>query len=129
MFGIKKVILDKLDDIIVKNNCELKSFIGFDVIKNRDVHGVEYELKNDEQKYYLIEKIGDISIFISEDRLLNTLLNDYIDDIESGDIYAHGYPESRLIPSNHHEDCQKYFIDEVEAYITTKVRDIIEQYF
>lgn len=129
MFGIKKVILDKLDDIIVKNNCELKSFIGFDVIKNRDVHGVEYELKNDEQKYYLIEKIGDISIFISEDRLLNTLLSDYIDDVESRNIYDHGYPESRLIPSNHHEDCQKYFLEGVIGDITEKITDIIEQYF
>ena len=99
------------------------------MIKNKDIHGVEYELKNKEQKYYLIKKFDNMSIFISEEHLLNTLLSDYIDNIKSGSLYDHGYPESRLIPSDHHEKCQEYFIEEIIETISEKINNIVEQYF
>lgn len=126
---MKKIILDGLDDIIFKNNYDLDSFMGITVTKHKDIKGVEYELKEYEEKYYRLGKFEGNSIFISENRLLHTLLNEYISEIESGSIYEHGYPESRLIPSTHHEDCQEAFLDNILVDMTEKIKDIIGQYF
>lgn len=127
--NMKRIKLNKLNDIIVSDTYEPNSFIGFDVIKNKDINGVEYELKNNEEKYYFFNKFGSSLIFISESHLLNVLLGEYIDDIESGNIYDHGYPESRLIPSNHHEKCQEYCLEHILGDISDKVKNIISEYF
>ena len=126
---MKRVKLEKLNDIISTNTDDLSSFIGFDVIRNTDINNVEYELKGDEDKYHFLCKFGDNAVFVSESHLLQTLLGEYIDDIESGDIYSHGYPESRLIPSDHNERCQESCLEQILVDITEKVSDIIEQYF
>ena len=125
---MKKIKLSKLNDIVIKEIDE-DYFIGFSVTKHTDVNGITYELKDMEEKYYFLTKFGENKIFISETHLLYTLLGEYINNIESNDIYAHGYPESRLIPSNHHEECQKYYLEQIQEDITEKVSDIINQYF
>lgn len=126
---MKKIQLDQLDDIIIRSNCDLKSFVGFDVIKSKDVNGVEYSLKNNEQKYCLFKKLENMSIFVSEEYLLNVLLNDYIHEIESGSIYEHGYPEGRLVPSNHIEMCRGYFLEGVMSDIQEKVVNIMDEFY
>lgn len=128
--GIRmKILLEKLDDIIIKNDCEFKSFIGYNVTNHKDVNGIKYQLKKDEEKYYPIKKIDNMTIFVSESHLLNTLLNDYIDEIESESIYEHGYPESRLIPTNFREDCQESHLAHITDIITDKVSGVITEYW
>lgn len=126
---MKKIALDELNDIIFRNNCDLNSFMGITVTKHRDINGVAYELKHKEDKYYRLGKFENSLIFVSENRLLRTLLKEYIDEIESGSIYGHGYPESRLIPSTHYEDCQEGTLDNILEEVTEKIKDIIGQYF
>lgn len=126
---MKTVILNKLNNIVVRNDCDMSSFKGVKVAKHRDIHGNEYELKADEEKYCLVQTIGDISIFASEEYLLSVLLRDSIEDVESGVIYDHGYPEGRLIPSNHHEMCQEEFLMHVKDDFNEKIENVIGQYF
>ena len=125
---MKRIKLDKLSDIII-NDTYPDYFMGYSTTKHRDINGVEYELKNKEQKYCLLGVFHDSKIFVSEDHLLHTLLLEDIDSIESGDIYSHGYPESRLIPSNHYEECQKYFLERIHEDIAEKVDNAISHYF
>ena len=99
------------------------------VIKKKDINDTEYELKNNEDKYYYLDKLGDNSIFVSESYLLDALLSDYIKNIESNDIYEHGYPESRLVPSNHYESCQESYLEYVLNEVSEKVSNVISSYF
>lgn len=126
---MKKVILEKLDDIIFKNNTDLQSFVGITVTTNKDIHGNIYELEDEEEKYYLLDKVFDNSVFISETKLLQTLLTDYISDIEDHSIYEHGYPEGRLAPTNFYEDCQNATIQSAQEEISGKILDILDEYF
>lgn len=126
---MNRIILDKLNDIVFKNNCDLDIFLGTTVTKHKDIKGVEYELKENEDKYYRLGTFEDSSVFISENRLLHTLLNEYIHEIESGRIYEHGYPESRLIPSNHHESCQEEYKEYILSEISKKTTIILDEYF
>lgn len=129
MVFIKRIVLDKLHDIVIRSNSELKSFVGIDVLKQKDINGTEYELENNSQKYCLFKRLENMSIFVSEEYLLNVLLNDYIGEIQSGDIYSHGYPEGRLIPSNHIEMCQDYFLESVTSDIEEKIINIIHEFY
>jgi len=130
MVIIKKSIkLDKLNDIVALDNCINFSFIGFDTIKNKDINGDTYEMKNIEQKYYFLDKFGDSCIYIAEDRLFDMILGDYIQEVVSNKIYEHGYPESRLIPASHMEDCEECFLDQIYEEIDVKIKNIMDQYF
>lgn len=68
-------------------------------------------------------------VLVSEESLLHSLLRSYIESIQSGEIYDHGYPERRLIPSDHVEQCQESFLETVIEDITDKVSNIIREYF
>ena len=125
---MKRIKLEELNDIII-NNIDVDYFVGYNVTEHKDVNGLKYELKNMEEKYYFLDKFHGNKIFVSESHLLHVLLGEYIDDIESGSIYDHGYPESRLIPSNHQERCQEDFLEAVVDTVTEKVECLLRQYF
>lgn len=55
------------------------------------------------------------------------ILQDAIEDIESGNIYEHGYPESRLIPSNYYELCEETFIDNVICDISEETSKVLRE--
>lgn len=55
------------------------------------------------------------------------MLHDAIEDIRSGNIYEHGYPESRLIPSNFYELCEDAFIDKVVCDIAEETSKILRE--
>ena len=129
MCTMKRVVLDELNDFIFRNNSDLQCFMGYTVVANVDIHGNKYELKDGEEKYYLLTKIEGTSVFVSEARLLHTLLREYIKDIESGRIYDHGYPESRLIPANHSESCEESIRDYASSNVSEKVEAILGDYF
>ena len=126
---MERVKLDRLKNIIIRDTGNSNCFIGFNVIKKKDINDTEYELKNNEDKYYYLDKLGDNSIFVSESYLLDALLSDYIKNIESNDIYEHGYPESRLVPSNHYESCQESYLEYVLNEVSEKVSNVISSYF
>lgn len=44
--------------------------------------------------------------------------------IASGEIYEHGYPESRLIPPNFYEDCE----DGCIGYVNDDISVIVDEY-
>lgn len=61
--------------------------------------------------------------------LLRKLLKPYTNGIDSGEIYAHGYPESRLIPSNHTDFCNGSFAEYVEEELMKVAIKILDEHF
>lgn len=125
---MKRVKLEKLSDI-VPINVEADEFTGYTVTKNTDVNGDHYELLDREEKYLFLFKMLDVNIYISEYHLLDRLLNKYIVPIENKEIYEHGYPEGRLVPSNFYEKCEEEYLENVKEEISEKVENIIQEYF
>ena len=52
---------------------------------------------------------------------IKTLLERATENIENKEIYEHGYPEARLIPSDFYEQCEKmhkeFFIEEISGIV------------
>ena len=120
--------VDKLNNFII-NDCKENCFLGMTTIKKKDFWGNDYEIKSQEQKYVFMFEFMENRFFASEDFLIESLLEKYIKHIENGDIYEHGYPESRLIPQNHTEECEKSVYEEVVEEFNDKIKDILNQYF
>ena len=59
--------------------------------------------------------------------LLKELLCDEIESIRSGEIYEHGYPESRLIPQDHYKLCEKSFIENVVYDISEEISSLLKE--
>lgn len=122
---MQKIKLEKLEDFISTNKTDGENFVGYTSTIHYDMNGDEYELQDSECVYcYLGSQLGN-NIFISRSVLFESLLQKEIDSVENGDIYSHGYPESRLIPENHAEQCQEAFINE----ITDSISDDIDNTF
>lgn len=58
---------------------------------------------------------------------ITKMLHDAIEDIKSGNIHEHGYPESRLIPSNHYELSEDVFVDKVVCDIAEETSKILRE--
>ena len=120
--------LDELNEFIL-SKCKEDSFNGFTTVSKIDINNNTYELKNDEQKYiFLVEILGN-RIFASEDCMLECLLKDHINAIENREIYEHGYPEARLIPHNHTQDCEEESFNFITGEFNDKIKNILNQYF
>lgn len=64
-------------------------------------------------------RIPNTNQYISTDFIWECLLGKYKKAIDN--MYDHGYPEDRLIPSNHYSDCEEAFKDMVKNDILAKV--------
>ena len=62
------------------------------------------------------------------DKILEELLKEEIEAIENGDIYAHGYPEARLMPCNFGEQCQEALINDAQERISKLVEDKLREF-
>jgi len=123
-----RIKLDELKDIVFLN-CKEEIFTGYTTKLVKDIYNNDYEILGTEEKYiYLYETLG-TKTYISETLLLETLLTKEIAMIDDSTIYEHGYPESRLIPSNHWAKCQEGFLENVIEDISDKIREILEGYF
>lgn len=122
------VKLDELNEFIL-SKCKEDSFNGFTTVSKIDINNNTYELKNDEQKYiFLVEILGN-RIFASEDYMLECLLKGHISAIENREIYEHGYPEARLIPHNHTQNCEEETFKFITEEFNDKIKNILNQYF
>ena len=125
---MENVKLDELNEFVL-SKCKEDSFNGFTTVSKTDINNNKYEIKDDEQKYiFLVEILGN-RIFASEDYMLECLLKDHINDIKDRSIYEHGYPEARLIPSNHTEECEKCTFEFITEIFNDKIKNILNQYF
>jgi len=60
-----------------------------------------------------------------KESLLILYLKDSFVKIENKEMFEHGYPESRLIPSNFYEDCKNDFAESVADKVYEEVKEII----
>ena len=121
---MKKIKLEELNNIMLLKEND-SPIIGFTTKKLIDDFGSEYELIEAEEEYFYVEKMLDRNIYMNKTCLLNTLLSKQISMIENNEIYEHGYPESRLIPSNFYESCQSDFISSVQEEFSEKIEEIL----
>lgn len=126
---MKNIKLEKLNDIIFIDETNDDVFMGYNTTKHIDINGIEYELRDYEAKYYFLSRFASNSAYVSEERLLDMILCNYIDSIESNSIYGHGYTEGRLIPSNHEEVCQEEFLGHVIEEMSSKIEDMVRSLF
>lgn len=103
-------------------------FVGFISETYFDFEGNLYKIKKESKKYLYIFEIFGKHMYVLEDYLIDTLLSEEIQTLKSGEIYEHGYPEGRLIPQNHYEDCNDCFLDSVKESFNEKIDRILRDY-
>lgn len=123
-----KIELKTIDNFVFNDTKELQ-FTGITKSTHKDCDGNTYKLESDSEKYLFFAEILGARMFVSENHLLETLLSEQIQDVKSRDIYNHGYPESRLIPSNHKESCEEGLLETVKEDLCEKIDDVLSQYF
>ena len=127
---MNKIQLENLKNIIVlENEIDDNSFIGFEVEHKQDFKGNKYEILKSEEIYYSLGIILGNKVYAREDYLLEVLLTNEINAIENKDIYQHGYPESRLIPSDFYETCNESLLEEAKDRMNNQIENILNDYF
>ena len=127
---MNKIQLENLKNIIIlENEIEANSFIGFEVEHKQDFKGNKYEILKSEEIYYSLGIILGNKVYAREDYLLEVLLTNEINAIADKDIYQHGYPESRLIPSDFYETCNESLLEEAKDRMNEQIENILNDYF
>jgi hypothetical protein len=124
---MKVIKVEKLSNYVLMENVgnEVKLVT---VKSNKDFNGTIYETISDEDIYCkLIEVLGK-TLYVSKCALLESLLSNEIEQLKNGEIFEHGYPESRLIPSTHHQDCIDSFKESIMNNISGLIDEIISNY-
>ena len=130
---MKKIILKEFYDFLYRCNIN-EDFVGVKVLDKVDMLGNKYVEPVQECNYVFLGDITDknddgVNLFITEHKLIEVLLKKYIKEIEDGSIYEHGYPEGRLIPSSHYEDCNEGYRTIVKDEICELVDNVLSEYF
>lgn len=60
---------------------------------------------------------------------ITNIIKNATESVESHEIYQHGYPESRLIPSNWKEECEDNFKETVAECVSELVSDYLDSIF
>ena len=60
--------------------------------------------------------------------MLEILLQEEISSIESGEFLEHGYPEQRLIPSNHFSSRRDSLVEEAVERISSEIEELLIEY-
>lgn len=123
MSNLKKVRLEDLVDVMVSSTVDEQVFTGYTVRQEVDLEGVSRDFLEEEETYYRVTEIHGGTMYVSEAKLISILLAEAELEAESGDIYAHGYPEARLTPSNHGEESQEAFV----GHYSLKFEELIEE--
>jgi len=123
---MRKIKLESLQEIVFLNESHDK-FVGYTTNKHKDIFNKPYELAGIEEYYYFVTTIADSYMYVNRTKLFEILPTKEIDMINSNEIYEHGYPESRLIPSNHYTECQDMFIESVQNDISEIINEILRE--
>lgn len=123
-----KVELKSIDNFVFNDTKDLQ-FTGVVKSTHKDCDGNIYKLESNNEKYLFFAEVFGARMFVSETYILEILLAKDIEDIESRSIYEHGYPESRLMPSNHKESCEESLLETVKESINEKIESILYEYF
>lgn len=120
---MKKLRLSKFEPMI-QAQCSGSIILGYISEIGVDMHGVKYEIMRDSRKYINLPEELD-NWYLSEDLILEMLMASKIRTITDGAIFEHGYPEARLIPSNHYRECVDSFIADVKESLNKDVERIL----
>lgn len=128
MVNLSKRKMKNLDDVILLTDMKEKVFEGYTTYEKADLEGKNRTFKDETLKYYLVTSILDGNLYISKDKLGDVITGEAQMDGADG-IYEHGYPEERLVPSNHKEESEEkffnHYIEEFEDLIKDNLADSI----
>lgn len=108
---MKRVNLIQLNDIYMTTDLDVLVFMGYTVRKETDIEGEPRSFLKDEEKYYKLTSIHGSNMYVRQGKLTEMLLSEAESKAVSKVICAHGYPESKLIPSDHGEKREDAFIE------------------
>ena len=60
---------------------------------------------------------------------ITNIIKNATEDVEKRNIYQHGYPEARLIPSNWKEECEDSFKENVTECMSEVISDYLDGLF
>lgn len=101
-------------------------FLGYTTELKTNINGDSHKFQVDEANYYKIFNVLEGSIFMNQEKLVDILVKLPELDYSSGDIYSHGYPEARLVPSNHESDCEEALADKYVSSMGKMLKSRIE---
>lgn len=109
-----KLGLEELDQLITENQ-ELDESLAIMTDSYQDMR-VLY----DEAQQQLKEQKELVEI--------KKIVDEAIEAIEDNRIYDHGYPESRLVPADHYEKAEQFWMEEVKDKVSEIVERILSDY-
>lgn len=127
---MNRVKLSELEDVIFQCGKITKEhfIVGYTTQTKLSIDNKKFEVLGFEKNYVKVVEMGNNAIYISEEKLVELFLVKYIKSIQDGSIYEHGYPESRLIPSDFKEKCEEGLFNEIMEEFKDIAKDILEYY-
>lgn len=58
-------------------------------------------------------------------KMLEEAIEDELTPLINRSIFDHGFPESRLVPSNFYEECLSLFLEELKEKICDEIDNIV----
>lgn len=130
---MKKIEFEELKNILILSDVKENVFIGYTTYTKRDVEGEKRVFEEDKMKYLRLTDFAGATLYVSEYEFVRVLLTELEMELDSGDYLEHGYPEARLIPSDHGEKSLKatkeLYFDEVHELIREVSGDIGSTYY
>lgn len=124
---LKRIELEGgLKDELLMTGVKEDVFLGYTTELKTDIDGNSHKFKVDEGNYYKVFDVLEGSVFMSQDKLIDILVKLPEMDYLNGDTYAHGYPEARLVPSNHESECEESIVDKYVSSMSKLLRSKIE---
>lgn len=124
----QRLKLDGLKEIVVLNESDIDKdfFTGFTTKVKTDIEGVAHEFLDEEDTYYKVTDIFDGIMYMREGRVIDILMSIPEDEYKNGDIYANGYPESRLDHGSESENAfVEQYVENFSEVLREKLSDII----
>lgn len=81
----------------------------YTVIKKVDHEGTQYEKIKEEAILCRVCDVLESGLYVTRLQLIESFLHEELEDLKSGVVFEHGYPEERLVPRNHKEECLEIF--------------------
>ena len=100
----------------------------YTTVENTDINGIKFETLGTECKYCNVTNILGQTLYMSKEYLLDVLLSKDLEPLINKSIFNHGYPEGRLTPSNHYEECLEHFSEEIKEEFNDMLDNIINDY-
>jgi hypothetical protein len=100
----------------------------YTVQEHKDIEGVKYTTLKEQRTYCKVCSMFGVFLYVEKRSLLRAVIEKDLEPLIDNSIYEHGYPESRLIPSDHYSNCLTVFTEDLTENIKDMIVDIIHDH-